>query len=584
MPAVAGDLHVGVAREGDDGGLATRRPGCAPGSSCRCWCTASVVDSSPSSAGVALVRLVAADQQDVHVLAVDVVVGGADRVDPVDLGREVPVEEPHHAAAPRARARRGTRPRSAARRGRADRREAPAAGAGRGSGPGRAGRSRTGPPGCTRWPGRAGPDPGAGRRHPPAAQPPRRSRRPTPGRRLAACAAGAAGIAAAAAAGPAAGLGPRRARGRPGRGAAPAARGALGGCPRRGPNVGGRPRGSRGRSLRRPTLVSAPAPAGAASVSLPRETGTGPSMLPVHLVSDRMRRARVTRSAVAGAVAAVCHTRRRVGAGPSADRPQFPSTEVRALMRMLVTGGAGFIGSHYVRTLLAGGYPGFEDAEVTVLDKLTYAGNLANLAPVADDPRLPVRAGRHLRRRAARRGAARPRRGGPLRRRDRTSTGRSSARADFVLTNVLGTQTLLRGRAATPASAGSCTSPPTRSTARSTTGSWTEDARRCEPNSPYSAAKAGGDLIARAYARTHGLPTSSITRCSNNYGPYQFPEKVIPLFVTNLIDGRAGAAVRRRRATSATGCTSTTTAAASSWCSSGGRAGRGLQHRRRHAS
>ncbi len=56
-------------------------------------------------------------------------------------------------------------------------------------------------------------------------------------------------------------------------------------------------------------------------------------------------------------------------------------------MRLLVTGGAGFIGSHYVRSLLAGGYPGFEDAEVTVFDKLTYAGNLANLAPVADNPR-----------------------------------------------------------------------------------------------------------------------------------------------------------------------------------------------------
>jgi dTDP-glucose 4,6-dehydratase len=67
-------------------------------------------------------------------------------------------------------------------------------------------------------------------------------------------------------------------------------------------------------------------------------------------------------------------------------------------------------------------------------------------------------------------------------------------------------------------------------------GSWAEDAP-LEPNSPYSAAKAGGDLMARAYARTHGLNVS-ITRCCNNYGPYQFPEKVIPLFVTNLLDGR----------------------------------------------
>jgi dTDP-glucose 4,6-dehydratase len=68
------------------------------------------------------------------------------------------------------------------------------------------------------------------------------------------------------------------------------------------------------------------------------------------------------------------------------------------------------------------------------------------------------------------------------------------------------------------------------------TGSWAEDAR-LEPNSPYAAAKAGGDLIARSYARTHGLDVS-ITRCCNNYGPYQFPEKLIPLFTTNLLDGK----------------------------------------------
>ena len=68
------------------------------------------------------------------------------------------------------------------------------------------------------------------------------------------------------------------------------------------------------------------------------------------------------------------------------------------------------------------------------------------------------------------------------------------------------------------------------------TGSWTED-HLLEPNSPYSAAKASSDLMARSYFRTHGLPVC-VTRCSNNYGPYQFPEKVIPLFVTNLLDGK----------------------------------------------
>ena len=75
-------------------------------------------------------------------------------------------------------------------------------------------------------------------------------------------------------------------------------------------------------------------------------------------------------------------------------------------------------------------------------------------------------------------------------------------------------------------------------------GSWPET-HPLEPNSPYSASKAGSDLLARAYHRTHGLPVC-ITRCSNNYGPHQFPEKVIPLFVTNLLDGRQGAALRRR--------------------------------------
>jgi dTDP-glucose 4,6-dehydratase len=68
------------------------------------------------------------------------------------------------------------------------------------------------------------------------------------------------------------------------------------------------------------------------------------------------------------------------------------------------------------------------------------------------------------------------------------------------------------------------------------TGSWTE-ASPLDPNSPYSAAKAGGDLLALAYARTHGVNVS-ITRCCNNYGPYQYPEKVIPLFATNLLDGK----------------------------------------------
>ena len=106
--------------------------------------------------------------------------------------------------------------------------------------------------------------------------------------------------------------------------------------------------------------------------------------------------------------------------------------------------------------------------------------------------------------------------------------------ADFVMTNVVGTQTLLEAalqkriekfvHVSTDEVYGSIAE-----------GSWDEE-QPLEPNSPYSASKASSDLLARAYHRTHGLPVS-ITRCSNNYGPYQFPEKVIPLFVTNLVDG-----------------------------------------------
>src|SRR5580658_3764239 len=184
--------------------------------------------------------------------------------------------------------------------------------------------------------------------------------------------------------------------------------------------------------------------------------------------------------------------------------------------------------------MLSGGYPGYEDAAVTVLDSLTYAGNLENLAPVSASPRL-----RFVRGDIADAALVRsllPGHDAVINFAAETHVDRSiSGAAPFVATNVAGVQVLLQ--ACLDAGVGPVLQISTDEVYGSVaSGSWTEQAP-LEPNSPYSAAKAGGDLIARAYARTHGLDVR-ITRCCNNYGPYQFPEKVIPLFVTNLLDGQ----------------------------------------------
>jgi len=202
-------------------------------------------------------------------------------------------------------------------------------------------------------------------------------------------------------------------------------------------------------------------------------------------------------------------------------RPSLPG-------RLLVTGGAGFIGSAFVRRVISR-HP---TVRVTVLDKLTYAGNLANLAPVADDPRyrfvhgdvadeelvdelagevdaiVNFAAESHV---------------------DRSIEGPAA----FIRTDVYGTFVLLEAarrhghtrflQISTDEVYGEV---PAGSSAET-------DALR--PRSPYSASKAAGDLLVGAYHTTYGLPTL-LTRASNNFGPYQYPEKIIPLFITNAVD------------------------------------------------
>jgi dTDP-glucose 4,6-dehydratase len=198
-------------------------------------------------------------------------------------------------------------------------------------------------------------------------------------------------------------------------------------------------------------------------------------------------------------------------------------------MKLFVTGAAGFIGSNYVRWVLAN-----TDHEITVFDKLTYAGNLDNIRDVLDDRRC-----RFVRGDICDPDAVSANLGGH----DAVVHFAAESHVDrsivdpyaSVTTNAFGTSVLCdvarqvgMGRflhISTDEVYGSIES-----------GSFDED-DRLTPRSPYSATKAGSDLIALSYHTTYGLPVV-VTRCSNNYGPYQFPEKLIPLFTTNLLDGK----------------------------------------------
>ncbi|MFD3327601.1 dTDP-glucose 4,6-dehydratase [Streptomyces sp. NPDC058701] len=199
-------------------------------------------------------------------------------------------------------------------------------------------------------------------------------------------------------------------------------------------------------------------------------------------------------------------------------------------MRILVTGGAGFIGSEFVRQRLGAD----ATARITVFDKLTYSGVEANLTSVAGHSGYAFVRGDICDAEAVDR--VMPGHDVVVHFAAESHVDRSIAGAGpFVTTNVLGTQVLLD--AARTHGVGRFVHISTDEVYGSISeGSWTEE-WPLAPNSPYAASKAAADLLALAYHRTHGMDVV-VTRCSNNYGPHQFPEKVIPLFVSNLMDGR----------------------------------------------
>jgi dTDP-glucose 4,6-dehydratase len=199
-------------------------------------------------------------------------------------------------------------------------------------------------------------------------------------------------------------------------------------------------------------------------------------------------------------------------------------------VKYFVTGGAGFIGSHFVQMLLNNDFHHVE--KVTVFDKFTYSGNPANLADFSKHPKFHLIKGDIC--------------DSPLVKSTmighdvvvhfaaESHVDRSiESASQFILSNVLGTQTLLE--AARDLNVKTFIHVSTDEVYGSIDiGSWTEE-EPLLPNSPYAASKAGSDLVARSFHRTYDMDIR-VTRCSNNFGTHQYPEKMIPLFVTNLID------------------------------------------------
>jgi len=201
-------------------------------------------------------------------------------------------------------------------------------------------------------------------------------------------------------------------------------------------------------------------------------------------------------------------------------------------MKLLVTGGAGFIGSNFIRHMMSSD----SDCEVINLDLLTYAGNLNNLKGIEKNPRYTFIWGNICDRNTVNAILDNHKVDAIIHFAAESHVDRSIADASaFIMTNVLGTNTLLE-------CARTHTIPKFIHISTDEVYGGTREGSFREtdilaPSSPYSASKAGSDLLVLSYFTTYNLPVI-ISRCTNNFGPCQFPEKLIPLFVTNLLDGK----------------------------------------------